>query len=190
MARPKAMSDESVLDTALAIMREGGPDALTFASLAKASGLSGATLVQRFGNKGRLKRQALLRAWDALDAETVRLSDAVPKSPEGAVQLLVGLTGQYGTIEQYAEGLLMLREDLRDSVLRARGTAWRDKLTASLDACFAGRRDIPEGMGLLIATHWQGDLLWWSFDPAETVQDHVKASLERFIAMATRSGRT
>ena len=64
MPRPKTQSDESVLETGLALMHEQGPEALTFASFSKACGLSGATLVQRFGNKSRLKQRTLLFAWD------------------------------------------------------------------------------------------------------------------------------
>lgn len=181
MTRPKTRSDETVLETALGLMRAHGPEALTFAGLAKACGLSAATLVQRFGSKSQLKRRTLLLAWDRLDEETARLAAAVPRTPEGAIRLLVGLTAQYGDIEAYAEGLLLLREDLRDPVLRARGAAWKKRLCEALDACFS---EIPAGFGLLAATHWQGALLWWSFDPKQKVEDHVEESLRRFIAMS------
>ncbi|GHC64893.1 hypothetical protein [Limoniibacter endophyticus] len=46
------------------------------------------------------------------------------KSPKGAVELLVALSADYGAIDSYADGLLILREDLRDPDLRARGKAW------------------------------------------------------------------
>jgi AcrR family transcriptional regulator len=188
MPRPKTQSDESVLETALALMHEQGPEALTFARLSKACRLSGATLVQRFGNKRQLKQRTLLFAWDRLDADTKRLAASVPRTPEGAIQLLIGLTGQYGDIEDYAEGLLLLREDLRDPVLRARGAAWRDTLCAALDACFAEVPRIPMGAGLLAATHWQGDLLWWGFDPRQTVEEYVEESLRRFVATVLAAG--
>ena len=54
--------------------------------------------------------------------------------------MLVALSGDYGGIEAYAEGLLVLREDLRDPVLRARGAAWKKALSKALDDCFAGSR--------------------------------------------------
>jgi AcrR family transcriptional regulator len=180
MTRPKTQSDARVLETALAIMHKRGPEALTFASLAEASGLSGATLVQRFGNKPQLRQRTLLFAWDRLDEQTERLAASVPKTPQGAIQLLVGLTAQYGGIESYAEGLLMLREDLRDPVLRARGAAWKTALCQVLDRCLG---DVAgQGAGLLAATHWQGALLWWAFDPRRKVEDYVEDSLRRFVA--------
>jgi AcrR family transcriptional regulator len=182
MPRPKTQSDESVLAAALALMHEQGPEALTFAALSERCGLSPATLVQRFSSKRALKQNALLHAWDRLDARTAELAASVPKTSVGAIELLVGLTGQYGEIEAYAEGLLMLREDLRDPVLRARGAAWKANLSRALDACFAAVPGVPEGAGLLAATHWQGALLWWGFDPRQSVEAYVEQSLCSFVA--------
>jgi len=188
MARRKTLSDEAVLDAALGLIHQRGPEALTFDSLSQACGLSGATLVQRFGGKAALKQAALLRAWDGLDAQTARLAAAVPRTPAGAIALLVGLS-DYGEIEAYAEGLLVLREDLRDPLLRARGAAWQAALVAALDACFADTPRAPRDIGPLMAAQWQGSLLWWSFDPEGPVADHVRRELVRLVA-ALLAGNT
>ncbi|WP_035832218.1 TetR/AcrR family transcriptional regulator [Kaistia adipata] len=181
MARRKTLSDEAVLDAALGLIHQRGPEALTFESLSRACGLSGATLVQRFGSKAALKQAALLRAWDGLDAQTASLVAAVPRTPAGAIALLVGLS-DYGEIEAYAEGLLVLREDLRDPQLRARGAAWQAALVAALDACFANTPAAPRDIGQLMAAQWQGSLLWWSFDPEGPIGDHVRRELARLVA--------
>jgi AcrR family transcriptional regulator len=188
MPRPKTLSDSDVLATALRLMHEQGPEALTFAALSKASRLSGATLVQRFGSKAGLRQATLLHAWGRLDEKTATLAAKAPKTPLGAVRLLVGLSRDYGGIEAYAEGLLVLREDLRDPVLRARGAAWRDTLSAALDACFADVPHAPKGTGLMLAAQWQGALLWWGFDPRQPVERYVEMTLRRFVA-AMLSGR-
>lgn len=187
MPRPKTQSDETVLATALALMTERGPEALTFASLAERCGLSGATLVQRFGSKAELKRSALLHAWDRLDEETARLAEAVPRTPDGAIEMLVGLSAQYGEIEGYADTLRLLREDLRDPVLRSRGVAWMETLRRALGACFADTPDLPESAGLILATQWQGSLLWWSFNPSRRIELHVRESLRGFISFVRES---
>jgi AcrR family transcriptional regulator len=181
MPRPRTQSDDTILTAALDLMRAGGPRALTFAAVARACGLSPATLVQRFGTLDGMKQQTLLLAWDQLDARTERLAAAVPATPRGAIELLAGLSGDYGDIDSYAEGLLMLREDLRDPALRARGAAWRDALAGRLDACLAGGGAAP-GTGLMMAAQWQGLLLWWSFDPQGPLAAHVARGLERFVA--------
>src|SRR5690242_15838461 len=114
MPRRKTLPDQEVLEIALAIIHERGPEALTFASLSDACGLSGATLVHRVERKAGLRQRALLHAWDRVDAKTARLAAELPKRAEGAIRLLVGLSLEYGGIEAYAEGLLVLREDFRD----------------------------------------------------------------------------
>jgi AcrR family transcriptional regulator len=184
MPRPKTLPDLDVLKTAHRLIHQHGPDALTFAGVAQACGLSAATLVQRFGTKAGLIRSTLLYAWDRLDEKTAALAATLPKTPDGAIRLLVGLSGDYGGIEAYAEGLRVLREDFRDPVLRARGAAWKAALSKALDECFAGLPDAPDGVGLLMASQWQGSLLWWGFEPIMSVERHVEDGLRRFVKAA------
>ncbi|RWE66255.1 helix-turn-helix domain-containing protein [Mesorhizobium sp.] len=181
MPRPKTQSDEDVLEAAHRLIHAHGPEALTFERLSEACGLSGSTLVQRFKSKAALKQRTLLQAWDRLDGKTERLAAAAPRSPAGAIGLLVALSRDYGGIESYAEGLLVLREDLRDPLLRARGASWKASLGDVLDACFASTGSAPPDIGLLMASHWQGSLLWWSFDPTIEVAAYVEESLNRFV---------
>jgi AcrR family transcriptional regulator len=181
MPRPKTLSDREVLAAAHRLMHEAGPEGLTFDALAKACGLSPATLVQRFKTKAGLKRATLMQAWDQLDEKTASLAGSLPKTPAGAVDMLVTLSGSYGGIEAYAEGLVVLREDFRDPALRARGAAWKKALSAALDARFAGVPSAPRDIGLLLATHWQGSLLWWGFDPSEEIGTYVGKALERIV---------
>ncbi|KUM28636.1 TetR family transcriptional regulator [Mesorhizobium loti] len=186
MTRPKTQSDDQVLEIAYRLMHADGPEALTFERLARACGLSGSTLVQRFKSKTLLKQRALLYAWDGLDRKTDETARSVTKTPAGAIALLVALSGGYGDIESYAEGLLVLREDLRDPVLRARGAAWKASLGRMLSDCFADVRGMPDDIGLLMASHWQGSLLWWSFDPDDLdLIAYVEHSLRRFVSAIT-----
>jgi AcrR family transcriptional regulator len=188
MPRPKTLPDDDVLDAAHRLMHEHGPDGLTFASVAQVCGLSASTLVQRFKSKAGLVQSALLQAWDRLDEKTATLAAAAPNTPAGAIELLVGLSRDYGGIEAYAEGLLVLREDFRNPVLRARGALWKKALSSALDDCFAEVPQAPPGIGLLIASQWQGSLLWWAFEPQEPVEDFVEDSLKRFVAAIVGNG--
>ncbi|MFI6485587.1 TetR/AcrR family transcriptional regulator [Nonomuraea sp. NPDC050663] len=178
MARTKTLSDDEVLDAALALMHAGGVGELTFAALAGRCGLSAATLVQRFANKKELVQRTLLHAWDRLDALTGELAATAPPTPAGAIELLVGLSGQYEGAEAYGEGLLLLREDVRDPVLRARGVAWEEALTAALDARLAG-----EGVGSALAAQWQGSLTWWAFRADRPLGEFLTERLGAFLAM-------
>jgi AcrR family transcriptional regulator len=182
MPRPKILPDSEVLKTAYALVHGHGPDALTFATLARACGLSASTLVQRFKSKADLVRSTLSYAWDGLDEKTATFSAKAPKTPAGAIQLLTMLSKDYGEIEAYADALLILREDLRDPALRARGAKWKAVLTRALEECFAAVPHAPRGIGLLMASQWQGSLLWWSFDPKGRVEDYVEDNLEHFVS--------
>jgi len=181
MPRPKSLPDEVVLECALTLMRSHGPDALSFGTLARATGLSGATLVQRFGSKPALIKAATSHAWDQLDRATAEAIGSAPDGAEGVVSLLVALSG-YGDIETYADNLLILREDLRDPELRARGRAWHAVLVDAISTRLPDRR---EGMAAVILDQWQGSLLWWSFDPDEKVEHHVERRLRSLLALVT-----
>lgn len=187
MPRPKTLPDDDVLEAAHKLMHERGPEALTFAALARACGLSSSTLVQRFKSKARLIQSALLHAWDRLDEKTAGLAAMVPKTADGAIELLVALSRDYGGIEAYAEGLLILREDLRDPALRSRGAIWKAALSRILEDCFSAVPHAPPGIGLLMASQWQGSLLWWSFDPQGKVESFVEDSLRRFVSATVTS---
>ncbi|MBB4168683.1 TetR family transcriptional regulator [Rhizobium sp. BK538] len=180
MPRPRTLSDEQLLDMVLGLIHAEGPDAASFGAVAKISGLSGSTLVQRFGTKAAMLRACLLRAWDRLDMETARLIRSVPTTPAGAIDLLAGLSKDYGCdAASYAEGLLLLREDLRDPALRARGAAWGKTLAAALDRCLHVQGRTP--LGRLMLSQWQGCLLWWGFEPQGSIEDYVRGELTQFL---------
>jgi AcrR family transcriptional regulator len=182
MPRPKTLPDSAVLKAAYALVHRHGPDALTFSTLAQACGLSASTLVQRFKSKADLIRSTLSYAWDGLDEKTATFSAKVPQTPDGAIQLLTLLSKDYGEIEAYADALLILREDLRDPALRARGAKWKAVLTRALEDCFTAVPLAPQGIGLLMAAQWQGSVLWWSFDPKGKVETYVEENLESFVS--------
>lgn len=173
MPRPRTVPDEALLDAALGIVHRDGPAALTFGALASDVGLAGSTLVQRFGNKTELLRAALLRAWDVLDEVTADLIARAASGPDGVVELLVSLTASTPE-DDYAEHLPVLREDLRDPVLRARGAAW---IAALADAIDRRLDEAPSGTGRLVVAWWQGQLTVWGFDRAGRLDVSVRAGL-------------
>jgi AcrR family transcriptional regulator len=189
MGRRRAIPDASVLRAVLGLIRRVGPDGVTFALAAAETGLSGASLVQRFGSKAGLVRAALLCAWDDLDRRTAALDRETGPTPAGAVDLLVALSAEHGLGESYADDLLLLREDMRDPELRARGAAWGEALARAL-----GRRLDPTGtrsatLGRLMASQWQGALLWWGFERGRPAGDAVRDALSAWCVALFPSGR-
>jgi hypothetical protein len=137
--------------------------------------------VQRFGTRSALIQRTLLHAWDQLQALTLELAAAVPKNPDGAVELLLGLTDHDADIEAHANGLLILREDLRDPVLRHRGALWESTLVSALGECFTAVPGAPSGTAFALAAHWQGAIVWWAFDPQRPLGEYLAESLDALI---------
>ena len=179
MPRTRSVSDAALLDSALGIVRRQGPAGLTFAILAQETGLAPATLVQRFGSKPKLVQATLHHAWDLLEARTAACDAKAPVSPAGAVQMLVALSEGHDTPD-FADSLLVLREDLTDPSLRARGQQWgetlRRLLAPRLDDGTGPRSDLAH----LMAAQWQGAVLWWGFDQNRPIAEAVEETLYTF----------
>lgn len=186
MPRPRTIPDDAILDAALAVMRRAGPSGVTFAAVSAATGLAGATLVQRFGSKPALLQATLLRAWDRLEVQTRALDAEHPVSPAGAIAFLAALSADYDD-GAYEDGLLALREDFRDPALRARGRRWGETLADALGRRLADAAGPRPDLGRLMASQWQGALLWWGFEPSGgAAGEAVAASLRAWCAAVGR----
>ncbi|MDL2409625.1 TetR/AcrR family transcriptional regulator [Rhizobium calliandrae] len=163
MGRNKTISDEAVLDRLLALLKSAAPDSLTFARASQAVGLSGATLVQRFGTREAMVEAILLHAWDRLNAVTAEADANAPISPAGAVEILMRLMPEDQLGYSVTDGLLLLREDIRNPTLRARGAAWGTYLAGALGRRLTDDAAHAEQMGWQMASMWQGALIWWAF---------------------------
>lgn len=128
MPRRKLIPDPAVFAEIRRLLREGGEKAVSFASIAQATGLAGSTLVQRFTTREAMVQAALDAAWDQLDAETEAAVADAALNPKGAQALLKAL----GADAPEAADLSLLAADFRDARLRARAEAWRARLESAL----------------------------------------------------------
>jgi AcrR family transcriptional regulator len=190
LSRQKTVTDEAILDAALAVMTRGGPAAVTFASVGKEVRLSAATLVQRYPTKTAFLRAALLRAWDRLDAQTGELDATVEVSPDGAVAMLLNMFPAGEDAASYGESLLILREDIRDPLLRARGLHWGNVLAQALGRRLTRDPARQQLLGRLMASQWQGAQLWWAFsregDPAKVIGRELREWCEVMLIGETQ----
>lgn len=181
MTRRKTIPDEQVLDTLFELMMKTGPDGLSFAKAAEASGLSAATLVQRYGNRDRLVEATLLQAWDRLDAETKAADDEEDLSPEGAIRLLLRLMPPDTAQRDATDGLLLLREDIRNPRLRQRGAAWGRAVVSALGRRLSADPKVGELLGWQMAALWQGAHVWWAFDQTLPADRAIRNALEAWL---------
>lgn len=180
MPRVKTIPDEVLLSAGLEIVHRDGPAALTFATLASVVDLASSTIVQRFGSKAGLLRATLQYAWDELDGRTAAAAATAATDAAGVVDLLVALSGEYEA-NDYADQLMVLREDLRDPVLRRRGEEWIATLADSIEERLADAPGGSAGLGGLVVAHWQGTLTVWGFTRPGPLADFVRQSLDELL---------
>jgi len=178
MSRGKTISDDLLLDRLVAAMMAHGPSDLSFAKASKAAGLAAATLVQRFGSRDTMVEAVLLRAWDHLDEATAAADAWASPDPGGAIELLLRLTNSGSAEYDFTDGLLLLREDIRNPVLRARGAEWGARLADALGRRLSDDADRATQLGWQMASLWQGTLLWWAFRRDAAPEVKVRESLE------------
>ena len=184
MPRYKTISDERVLDDLFALILRTGPDGLTFSLSTKACGLSPATLVQRYGNRLQLVEAVLLRAWDRLQADTEIADSEEALTPEGAVNLLMRLMPPQDTESNLSDGLLLLREDIRNPNLRSRGSKWGHTLAHALGRRLSRHQHQAERLGWQMAAVWQGAHTWWAFTRHDESEKAIRRMLEEWLTLA------
>jgi len=182
MARTRTIPDEVILDAALALMSRDGPATLTLAAVGRRVDLSAATLLQRFPSKEALMRAALERSWDALLDATKAADAAEPETFEGALAVIAALWPSADATPDFAGGLLLLREDLRDPILRARGVAWLDTLALALGRRLTAEPERQPGLGRLMVSQWQGAQIWWAFNRQGAARDAIANELRQWLA--------
>jgi len=187
MPRHKSISDQQALDALLSLTLQTGPDALTFAAAAKACGLSAATLVQRYGKREDLVETVLMHAWDRLQAETEAADREEPLTPEGAISLLMRLMPPEAAERNASDGLLLLREDIRNPKLRARGAIWGQTLAHALGRRFDSDKETAKRLGWQMAAVWQGAHTWWAFNRNGDAGSAVKRALQEWVETACRA---
>lgn len=175
MSRSKTISDDELLGRLMTALLEHGAAGLSFAKASRTGGLAAATLVQRFGTRDTMVEAILLWAWDQLDEETAAADAEASVDPAGAMALLLRLTNVDSADYDFTDGLLLLREDIRNPVLRARGARWGAYLAHALGRRLSADPDHATLLGWQMAALWQGTLVWWAF--LRDVEPDLKVSL-------------
>lgn len=181
MPRHKTVSDERVLDFLLALISKVGPDRLSFSLSAKACGLSAATLVQRYGNREALVEAVLAHAWARLSAQTEAADREVEFTPSGAIEILMQLMPGDAAEFNATEGLLLLREDVRNLRLRNFGLKWFRQLEAALGRRLSTDPRQAERKARQMVALWQGALIRWAFGREASADQSVRTLLQDWL---------
>ena len=117
MAQKKIVQDQSVLEQALLVISKHGPDCFTLADVGKAVGLAPATLLQRFGSKQQLLVLAAKQATASLQQELQTLKAKNLTWDKELIRLLAGLPKGFGSRQDIASSLGLLKLDMIDPEL-------------------------------------------------------------------------
>lgn len=163
MARPRTLPDSEVFTAILRMIAAEGEKAVAFSAVARATGLAGASLVQRYGPLPQMVEAALTWAWDELDAMVLAAEAEVAaaettsgkaghKGSQKGPQALLKLLGDKGSALPMAA---LLAASLRHAALRHRAADWRIRVETAL----AARLRDPEAAAMIFAA-WQGQAVW------------------------------
>lgn len=181
MPRAKSVSDEAVLDAAIAVMFRAGPADFTLCDVAKAAGLAPATLIQRFRTKHGLVTAAVRRE-SLLFAEALRALP-VAKGRDAVVELFLTSTPGPEAENAFPDQLLWLREDYRNPELNVLA---RERFRLLRDAVIARMPALPlpaESAARLVEAQWHGALVQWGLEPEGHLRDYVRARLNAWFAL-------
>lgn len=152
MSRNKTISDEQVLAVVLHHLLGSGQKSVTFAAIAKEVGLSGPTLVQRFGSCPAMVVAALNVAWDQLETQTTALCDDAMNSGKGIQAILKGLSSPINSAK-------LVATSLQEPEVASRAKVWRIGIENALAVRYGGGPKGKEAAAIAFAA-WQGRLLW------------------------------
>lgn len=163
MPRTKLIPDATVFATLTALLAEGGEKAVSFATVAKATGLAAPTLVQRFKTRDGMVKAARIAAWQQAEAAALAAIDATAdKGPQGLLKALEATTAP--------------RPDTADADLMRYAARWRATVESALAMRLGGGEKGREAAALLFAA-WQGQLAW---QPAGGKGFRLKDAARRF----------
>lgn len=117
MAQKKSIDDQSVLEKALLVISERGPEAFTLADVGKAVGLAPATLMQRFGSKQQLLILAAKQANIKLREDLAELKKKKLPWNQEVIHLLSAVPEGFGSRQEIANSLGVLKLDMVDKEL-------------------------------------------------------------------------
>lgn len=157
MARPRSIPDAEIFRAVRRILAEDGDRGVSFATVAKASGLSAPSLAQRYGSRARMIADALEAGWQELEATTAGAEADAALSTKGAAALLKTIEAAH---DDLGRDILVLTSGFRDPALRGRAADWQKQVVTAL-AARLGKTGAPDtDAGESMFALWQGRLIW------------------------------
>ena len=137
MSRTRTISDQQVLDATIELVGRQGVSRLTFASLSVATGLSAATLVQRFGTKKQLLTAVTKHCLQSMVPIITKAQNEHDSPLQAIYVAFESLAGAITSVEEFANGqvffYLALTDPETNALLRQSMIESRNKIEQLLD---------------------------------------------------------
>jgi len=175
MPRPKQLSDEALLEAAMPAIFGKVPGEMTLAEVARAVGLSPATLLQRFGSKQELVVAALAHANEKNFAALDRL--APDRGAEAVIRIFLDRTPGPEHEGLLGDQLLWLRAGMADPHINKLSRDYFVRFRQALVERLPSLSIAAEDAVLLVEAQWHGALTQWGIDRKGHLRDYVEARL-------------
>jgi len=182
MPRVKTISDDEVLDRALAVLLERGPHRFTLPDVSRAVGLSPSTLIQRFGSKRGLMDAVLARSTTVLNAE-LEAREPTGDPRQDLIAWLTGIARPLRTHAHLAGHLTLLIEDITVPSRRASAQEHMRVLRSGIASRLVDMGSpTPEAHADMIEAHWNGLGIQWAMrDTGEDIEAWVSRGLSTLL---------
>ena len=189
MAREKSIGDAAVLERALLVISDRGPETFTLGEVSQAVGLSPATLLQRFGSKRELLVRAAKQAYIKLESDVQHLKQRNLPWNEELLQLLGGTPEGFGSRQEIANSLAVLKLDIMDEQLhpiaRALFVCMRQRVVELLRqgqalGCLSKGMDVSAVAWELDALR-HGLVIQWALSGTELLSDWMRKGLLQYL---------
>ena len=190
MGRPRTVSDEQVLDAALAVLGELGVHGVTLALVAERCGVRAPSLSERFGSKRQLLLRAVRRGAAAGVARITAATEAPGPACPAIVAALGGLAAGVGDRRGAPAMLSLLQLDVDDEELGLFTAEYmnpvRSLLRRLLERAQADGELVPgdpDTRALALQSAFHGALLVWTLDRGtDSVADRTRHVVEHLLA--------
>jgi AcrR family transcriptional regulator len=190
VGRPRTVSDEQVLDAALAVLGELGVQGVTLALVAERCGVRAPSLSERFGSKRQLLLRAARRGAEAGVARITAATEAPGPACPAIVAALGGLAAGVGDRRGAAAMLSLLQLDVEDEELGLVTAEYMDTvrsvLRRLLERAEADGELVPAdpaARALALQSAFHGSLLVWTLDRGtEPVADRARRVVDHLLS--------
>lgn len=189
MPRPRTVPDSDVLHAAMTVIQRIGPHALTLQDVSAATGLSPATLIQRFGSKRGLLLELVKLGATGTVEECVAALLAKHRSPlKALVAAATGLAELVSTPQELAHSLAFLHLEISDVEFQPWAARHSQMMLESLEILIRKARDAgelvrcqPRRLAQALSAVSGGSLVNWAIHRRGSVKAWVKQDVMQLL---------